>query len=114
VNGVTPEWWQTLIGVLLPLVTALATARGASPAVKAGLLAVLATLTGAASGIATGAAPSELFSEVVMVFVVAVATHYGFWKPTTVTGSAGAIQRSVPGGLGYGGTGRHGRQAEAG
>lgn len=83
-----------LVTVLLPVLVGLVTKVSTSGAVKAVLLAVLSAVTGVASALiqANDAGKSvdlyPLALSAVSVFVVAVATHYGLWKPTQVSAAA--------------------------
>jgi hypothetical protein len=82
------------ITVLLPVVVGLVTKASWSGGVKAGLLALLSAVTGVASALiqANDANVSvdlyPLAISAVSVFVVAVASHYGLWKPTLVSDKA--------------------------
>lgn len=83
-----------LVTVLLPVMVGLVTKVSTSSSVKALLLAVLSAVTGVASALiqANEAGRSvdlyPLVLSAVSVFVVAVATHYGLWKPTEVSAAA--------------------------
>lgn len=83
-----------LVTVLLPVLVGLVTKVSTSSSVKALLLAALSAVTGVASALiqANEAGRSvdlyPLALSAVSVFVVAVATHYGLWKPTYVTAAA--------------------------
>lgn len=83
-----------LVTVLLPVMVGLVTKASTSSSVKAVLLAVLSAVTGVASALiqANDAGKSvdlyPLALSAVSVFVVAVATHYGLWKPTEVSATA--------------------------
>jgi hypothetical protein len=100
---------SALVGTLLPILVALVTARVASGAVKAVVLLLLSAVSSFLSEwlVALNSAATFDFSQaaygVLLTFVVAVAGHFGFWKPADVTGSEGSVQRSVSGGVG----GRH-------
>lgn len=82
------------VTVLLPVLVGLVTKVSTSSAVKAVLLALLSAVTGVASALiqandadrAVDLYPLAL--SAVSVFVVAVATHYGLWKPTAVSAKA--------------------------
>lgn len=83
-----------LVTVLLPVAVGLVTKASTSGAAKAVLLALLSAFTGVASALIqanqTGE-PVDLYMlalSAVSVFVIAVATHYGLWKPTTVSAKA--------------------------
>lgn len=112
IGGVALEWWQLLVGTVLPLLTALVTLRVASSGFKAVITITLAALTELTRQVvetatATGSTDwGQFLPNTIATFVVATGMHYGLWKPTAVSGSAGLIQTSVPGGLGHP-TGRH-------
>jgi hypothetical protein len=103
------QWLNAGVGVILPIVVALITSRVADGAVKALVLLALAAVSGyliswldaTNSGVAFDF--SQASFTAVLGFVVAVASHFGLWKPAALTGSGGSIQNALPGGLG----GRH-------
>lgn len=96
------------VAVLLPVIVGLITTRVTSPGLKAVLLAVASLITSIAtswiSAIQNGA-PFDLYQALLTfggVFLVAVASHFGFWKPTGVAEKA----QSAGGGIG-GTSGKH-------
>lgn len=93
-----------VIGVVLPFVVSLVTAKVASGRVKAFVLLVLSLLS---ASVVTAVADSsfawdEVLNDAIVIWPTAILTHYGFWKPTNVTGSEGVINAVAPGGLGGG------------
>lgn len=82
------------VTVLLPVLVGLVTKVSTSGATKAVLLALLSAVTGVASALIQANENDvsvdlyRLLLSAVSVFVVAVAVHYGLWKPTTVTAKA--------------------------
>lgn len=95
-------WGQILslvVTVVLPLVVGLVTKRSMPAGVKAvlllGLTVATQAITTALEAINSGAAFEwkALASNIVVGFVVAVAAHYGLWKPT---GAATAAQNTGP------------------
>lgn len=89
------------VGLLLPPIVAAVTHRLASSVVKSLLLLALA----AAGGVITSAGANaldwrSLLDAFMTQFAAAVIAHYGLLKPTGITGSAGAIARALPSGLG--------------
>lgn len=103
--AVDVTWLTLLATVLLPMLTALITARLAHPGLKAGTLAVLALSTAVANDLLAndGVGSFDLGSSLatfLMVFLGAVGFHYGLLKPVQLTGSEGVIQGVVEGGLG--------------
>jgi phosphate/sulfate permease len=95
-----------IINTALPLVVALVTSRFADGAVKALVLLALSALSGLLVGVlaaVNAGAPvdwSHVLFAAVVGYVVAVASHFGLWKPTGVTGSNGVIQTKAPAGMG--------------
>lgn len=98
------EYWLTfLLSTVLPTLVAVVTAKVASSGVKALVLIVLNLITGTLTSLYATGGELELKAAVIgffVSFVTAVSAHYGFLKPAGVTGSEGAIQRSIPAGLG--------------
>jgi hypothetical protein len=86
--------WVTLltliVGTVLPVLVALVTTRVTSSGKKAGLLAGLSAGTGFLSELLDAlqaGVPYDVFAGLVTaitVFIVAVALHFGLWKPTGV------------------------------
>lgn len=103
------QWLSLVINVLLPIVVAVVTSRVADGAVKALVLLVLSALASylvailASVQAGTAVDWSQTTFTALVGLVVAVAGHFGIWKPTGLTGSAGLIQSRMPGGIG----GRH-------
>lgn len=96
------ELINVLVGAVIPLIVAFVTARSAPPMVKSLTLVFLATL---GSVITTVTAQADwtwaaFGTALALQYVSAVAAHFGVLKPAAVTGSNGAIQVAVPGGLG--------------
>lgn len=87
---------NTVIAVFLPTLVGLVTTRATNASVKAILLLVLSavqTLIGQVL-IAIGDGNFDWFTWIITAigsFVVGVATHYGFWKPTGVSDRAQAV-----------------------
>lgn len=79
--------WALLSSTILPILVGVVTKELAHSGVRATLLALLSAVNGAVSsaiqneGILTSATVSAAFIS----FVVAVATYYGFLKPTDVS-----------------------------
>jgi hypothetical protein len=98
------DFWLTfVIATVLPAVTALVVKRFASSSAGAMVLLFLSVVTGALTSIQASGGSFELKTAAVGVFVAyvtAVASHFGLLKPAGVTGSDGAIQRAIPGGVG--------------
>lgn len=92
-----------LLAAVLPMVTALITARFASSSVKSVVLVALTVLTTALQGVFDNDGSFEVRDFVittVLQFIVSVGLHQGLLKPTKITGAGGAIQTAVPNGVG--------------
>lgn len=83
-----------LVSTVLPILVGLVTTRVTSPGVKAvtlaGLAALLGLLTELLNSINTGTV-YDLGTGLILAltsFLIAVAMHYGLWKPTTVSAKA--------------------------
>lgn len=80
-----------VVTVLLPLIVGLVTKQSWSAGAKAVLLLVLAAITGVASealDAATSSTPYDLQVSViaaVQALVIAIAVHFGLWKPVGAT-----------------------------
>lgn len=102
------EFWLTfLVATVLPALVALVSSRVASSSVKGVLLALLSAVAGWLTSLQLTGGAFEVeaaLSSVFVTFITAVSVHYGLLKPAGVTGSSGAIQRAVPGGVGGAGT----------
>jgi hypothetical protein len=89
----------TVIGVLLPILVAVITDRAASGAAKAVTLLALAALSSFLTEwlVALNSAASFDWSQaafgVLTTFIVAVATHFGLWKPVAWSGSDSAVAK---------------------
>jgi len=98
------DYWLTfLIATILPAITALVTKRFASSVYGAVILLALSVVTGWLTSLGATGGTFELKAAVVgmfVAFITAVASHFGLLKPANVTGSGGAIQEIVPGGIG--------------
>jgi hypothetical protein len=85
---------QLLVAFVLPILVGLVTTRVTSAAAKAWLLAALTLVTSLLVELGRTIASSGVFDVGVALlaalpaFVVSVATHYGLWKPTGVSGVA--------------------------
>ncbi|MGL5910229.1 MAG: hypothetical protein ACRCZP_09520 [Phycicoccus sp.] len=94
------------VSTLLPVIVALVTARAAESSTKALTLLALAAVSGfltqwlAALEVGAGFDFSQALLTVLSGYIVAVASHFGLWKPTGVTGSAGVVAARVPAGIG--------------
>ena len=100
------QWLNLGVNTLLPIVVAVVTARVAHPGVKAVTLLVLSAISGfGVSWLDTvnAGAPfdaSQAGFTAVTGFIIAVASHFGLWKPAAVTGSQGRVASALPRGIG--------------
>jgi hypothetical protein len=101
------NWLTVLLGVVLPMLTGLVTARLAHAGLKATVLALLSAIGGilnelySVGGNLAGFDWSASLANAVTVFLMAVGLHYGLLKPTGVTGQNGVVQTgALSGGLG--------------
>ncbi|PPF56100.1 hypothetical protein C5B94_04040 [Clavibacter michiganensis] len=84
-----------LVAIVLPVLVGLVTTRVVTPGTKALLLAALSLLSGLAAELLAAinaGVPYDLSQGLVSgvgTFIIAVALHYGLWKPT---GTASAVQ----------------------
>ncbi|MFI2568929.1 hypothetical protein ACH473_10730 [Cellulosimicrobium funkei] len=90
---------QLCIAFVLPVLVGLVTTRVTSSAAKAWLLALLSLLTSLLVELARALTEAVTYDLGVALlislpaFVVSVATHYGLWKPTGVSGAAQDVGR---------------------
>lgn len=80
-----------LIGVVLPILVGIVTKRTTHPGLKATLLALMAAVTGFLTELAAHPHDFALSTAALAwlgTFMVAVATHFGFWSPTGISGAA--------------------------
>jgi hypothetical protein len=88
-----------VVGTLLPILVALITDRAASGAAKAITLLALAAVSSFLSAwlvALTGGAAFDFAQAAfgaLTTFVVAVASHFGLWKPVGASGSQGPVAR---------------------
>lgn len=81
-----------ILGVVLPILVGLVTTRATDAGAKAVLLALLAAASGFGTELLDALANSGAFDwgsaglSWLGTFLVAVATHFGLWKPTGVSG----------------------------
>lgn len=80
-----------VVAVILPLLVGLVTKKVTDPGVKATLLAGLAAVTGLGAELVSALTQGEVYDlgsgliTAVTAFVIAVAIHYGIYKPTGAT-----------------------------
>ncbi len=92
-----------LLAAVLPMVTAIITARFANSAVKSLTLVALTVITTALQTIFDDGGQFEVRPFLIttaMQFMLSVGLHFGLLKPVKVTGENGAIAQAVPAGVG--------------
>jgi len=100
------QWLNLLINFLLPMLVALITSRAADGWAKAVTLLILSAVSGFGLSVIeayqAGMPPDLGVSawNALIGLVVAIAVHFGLWKPGGITGSQGLIQTRLPGGFG--------------
>jgi hypothetical protein len=93
--NIDPQVLSYILGIVFPIIVGIVTKATAPAWVKALTLTVLSTIGGFLSQAITENGHVDLkrvFVSTVTVFVVGVATHFGLWKPSEVTGSTGKVQ----------------------
>lgn len=92
-----------LVSIILPILVGLITTKVTSSGLKAVLLAAAALITSVFTSWISALQnhqPFDLYQALLTfggVFLIAVASHFGFWKPTGVAGKAQAAFTSAPG-----------------
>jgi hypothetical protein len=92
-----------LVSTVLPNLTALITAKMATGRYKTAVLGGLSVVAGAAQQVMNAHGtfiPKMLLLWSAATFATSVVAHYGLLKPVGLTGSAGTLARTLPGGLG--------------
>lgn len=88
------SWLELLVAVVLPIAVGLVTKEVSSGALKAVALAALTAVSAIATAVINdaGVLTQETLQMGVEYFLIAVASYYGFWKPT---GVAPAVQEKT-------------------
>jgi len=92
-DPVRVQLWSLLVGVVLPIVVGLVTKVTTSASTKAVALAFLAAVSGFVSEMLASGDAFQWSTALITwaaTFMVAVAVHFGLWKPT---GAASAAQK---------------------
>ncbi len=92
-----------LLAAVLPMLTAVITARFANSSIKSLTLVLLTVISTALQTIFDDGGSFEVrpfLITTVMQFVLSVGLHFGLLKPISITGENGAIASSVPAGVG--------------
>lgn len=88
---------QLLVAFILPVLVGLVTTKTTSAGTKAWLLAALSLVASLLTQLGVALADNRTFDVgaalllTLPAFVVSVASHYGLWKPTGVSGAVQAI-----------------------
>lgn len=88
-----------LVGVALPILVAVITDRAASGAAKAVTLLALAAVSSFLTELLTALNSTATFDwsqaafGVLTTFIVAVASHFGLWKPVGASGSESPVAK---------------------
>ena len=86
-----------IVSTVLPILTGLVTTRVTSGAWKAVILALLAAVTGLGTELLASIQAGTTYDLgtglilALTAFLVAVAMHFGLWKPTTVSAKAQSV-----------------------
>lgn len=92
-----------VLAAVLPMLTALITARWANSAVKTVVLVLLSVIAVALQGVFDDDGllhVREFFIQTCLQFLLATGAHFGLLKPLSVTGSTGVVASTVPQGIG--------------
>lgn len=88
----------TLVGILIPILTGLISKKVASGGLKSILTLVLSVLVSVIATLVAsdghGFAWHPFATAFISTFVVAIASYYGFWKPTGLAGSVAQATQS--------------------
>lgn len=90
-----PQLLNILLAVVFPVAVGFVTTRVTRPGAKAVLLATISLASGLVSSLLAAVLAGVAFDIIgalltgLAVWIIAVATHYGFWRPT---GVADAVQ----------------------
>lgn len=92
-----PQLLNLLLAVVFPVLVGLVTTKVTSSTVKAVLLATISLASGLVSGLLAAVLAGVPFDLVgalltgLAAWIIALATHLGFWKPTGVTEKVQAV-----------------------
>jgi len=92
-----PQLLNLFIAVIFPVLVGLVTTRVTSGAAKAVLLATISLASGFVSALlvaVTAGVPFDVIAALLTglaAWLIAIATHFGFWRPTGVTERVQAI-----------------------
>lgn len=94
---------NVLLAAVLPMLTALVTARFANSSVKTLVLVLLTVISTAVQAIVQQDGTFEwrpFLMTATLQFLMSVGLHFGLLKPTGVTGAGGLVAEKVPAGIG--------------
>jgi hypothetical protein len=92
---------QMVVAVFLPILVGLVTNQVTSSSTKATLLAALSVVSTALTGFIAAANAGQPFDlgmavvTAVSTFSIAVATHFGLWKPTGTAAAAQSVSATT-------------------
>lgn len=92
-----------LLAAVLPLLTALVTARFASSALKSITLAALTVIATSLQSVFDSGGGFEIrdyLMTTTLQFLMSVGFHFGLLKPVALTGDHGVVAQKVPAGIG--------------
>lgn len=87
-NPSVAYWLTLVVTLLLPILVGLVTKASWSGGLKAVLLLAFSAATAIISNLLAVNGPTDvgpMVTSVITTFVIAVAVHFGFWKPTDVS-----------------------------
>ena len=100
-----PQFLNLLIAVVFPVLVGLVTTKVTKGHWKALLLATISLFSGLASALLTAVLAGVSFDVIgalltgIAAWIIAIATHYGFWRPTGVTDKVQAVGVTPTGGV---------------
>lgn len=92
-----PQLLNILLSVVFPVAVGFVTTRVTHPGKKAVLLATISLASGLVSSLLAAALAGVAFNIVgalatgLAAWIIAVATHYGFWRPTGIANAVQAV-----------------------
>jgi hypothetical protein len=92
-----------VLAAVLPILTALVTARFAASSIKTLVLVALTVISTALQSVLADGGTFEVRPFVmttVLQFLMSVGFHFGLLKPVNITGAQGAVAQAVPAGVG--------------
>lgn len=96
-----PQLLNLLLAVVFPILVGIVATRVTSSAAKAVLLATISLVSGLVSALLAAllaGVPFDVISALLTggaAWLIAIATHFGFWRPTGVTEKLVDVGRTV-------------------